>query len=66
MENFDDDVRLTGNGANKSSSNWTVNLFYTPIPKLDIGAEYRHAQREIESGGAGSLDRLQLTTKYSF
>lgn len=66
MEDYDNDVSLTGHGANKSSSSWTVNLFYTPIPKLDIGAEYRHAKREIESGADGSFDRLQLTTKYSF
>jgi len=63
---YDNDASLTGGGANKSSSSWTVNLFYTPIQKLDIGAEYRHAKREIESGAAGSLDRLQLTTKYTF
>jgi hypothetical protein len=43
-----------------------VNLFYSPIPKLDIGAEYRWAQREIESGADGTLDRFQLTSKYSF
>ena len=43
-----------------------MNLFYSPIPKLDIGAEYRWAQREIQSGDEGTLDRFQLTSKYSF
>ena len=43
-----------------------VNLFYSPIPKLDIGAEYRWAKRELESGDDGTLRRFQLTSKYSF
>jgi hypothetical protein len=42
------------------------NLFYSPLPKLDIGAEFRYAQRELENGTDGDLNRLQLTTKYSF
>ncbi len=44
----------------------TANVFYSPLPKLDIGAEFRHAVRELENGVDGSLDRVQLTTKYSF
>ena len=65
-ETYDNDVSLTGPNVNKASESWTVNLFYSPIPKLDIGAEYRWAQREIESGADGTLDRFQLTSKYSF
>jgi hypothetical protein len=63
---YDNEVSLTGTAVNKSSESWTFNTWYTPIPKLDIGAEFRHAQRELESGADGSLDRLQFTTKYSF
>ncbi len=66
MEEYDNDTDLTGTGANKSSDSWTINLFYSPIPKLDIGAEYRRANRELESGVDGDMDRLQFTTKYSF
>lgn len=66
MEEYDNDTDLTGTSANKSSDSWTINLFYSPIPKLDIGAEYRRANRELESGVDGDLDRLQFTTKYSF
>ena len=63
---YDNDVDLTGPNANQASESWTVNLFYSPIPKLDIGAEYRWAQREIESGDDGTLNRFQFTSKYSF
>jgi hypothetical protein len=66
LGDYDNDISLTGPNANKASESWTINLFYSPIPKLDIGAEYRWAQREIESGDEGTLNRFQLTSKYSF
>jgi hypothetical protein len=66
MEDYDNDATRTGGSANKSSWSAAANIFYSPLPKLDIGAEYRYAIREIENGTDGSLSRLQLTTKYSF
>lgn len=66
MQDYDNDTDLTGSAANKSSDSWTLNIFYSPLPKLDVGAEFRRANREIESGDNGDLDRFQFTTKYSF
>lgn len=66
MQSYDNDATLTGGLANKESWSVTANVFYSPLPKLDIGAEFRHAVRELENGADGSLDRVQLTTKYSF
>jgi hypothetical protein len=66
MQSYDNDEELTGGLANKQSWSITANVFYSPLPKLDIGAEFRHALRELENGADGSLDRVQLTTKYSF
>jgi hypothetical protein len=70
LQDYDNDTSLSGSTdgwtPNKASDSWSVNLFYTPIPKLDIGAEYRFATREVENGEEGDLNRLQLTTKYSF
>jgi len=66
MQEYDNDTDYTGLSANKSSWSWTANLFYSPIPKLDLGWEYRYANREIESGADGDFNRLQFTTKYSF
>ena len=66
MQDYDNDVDLTGGLAAKSSWSWTANVFYSPLPKLDVGAEYRKANAEREDGKDGDLDRLQLTTKYSF
>jgi hypothetical protein len=66
MQDYDNESILSNSAANKSSDSWTVNLFYSPIPKLDLGAEYRSATAERENGAEGDLDRFQLTTKYSF
>jgi hypothetical protein len=66
LQEYDYDSILGNSSANKSSDSWTVNLFYSPLPKLDVGAEYRSATAERENGAEGDLDRFQLTTKYSF
>jgi len=66
MQEYDNESILSNSAANKSSNSWTVNLFYSPLPKLDLGAEYRMATAERENGAEGDLDRFQLTTKYSF
>ncbi len=66
MQEYDNDVALTGLGTNKSSMSWAVNAIYSPVPKLDLGLEYRYAQRELESGVDGALNRVQATAKYSF
>lgn len=63
---YDNDVLLTGAGANKSSWSWAINTFYSPLAKLDVGIELRQAEREIESGASGSLRRVQAVAKYSF
>lgn len=62
----DNPVEYTGVGVN--SENWSgqVNLFYSPVDSLSLGIEYLTAEREIESGESGRLDRVQFTSKYSF
>ncbi len=63
---YDNDVALTGGGVNKSSFSWAANMFYSPIPKIDVGVELRHAEREVESGVDGAMNRLHAAVKYSF
>jgi hypothetical protein len=63
---YDNDPALTGTAVTESVSSWSVNLFYTPTPKLDLGAELRFANRELESGVDGDLRRLHLVARYSF
>jgi hypothetical protein len=63
---YDNDVALTGTGVTESVDSLSVNMFYTPTPKLDLGAELRFATRKLESGAEGDLNRLHLVARYSF
>jgi hypothetical protein len=50
----------------KTISNSNVNLMYSPTKNLTFGGEYFMAQREVESGADGDLNRLQFTSKWVF
>jgi len=52
--------------ATKNISNSNVNLMYSPTKSLTFGGEYFVAQREVESGADGDLNRLQFTSKWVF
>jgi len=52
--------------ATRSTQSWHANVFYSPLPKLDLGVEFMHGSREVTSGVDGDLDRLQFMAKYSF
>jgi len=62
---YDNDSVL-GPLVTKSVQSIRGNIFYTPMPKVDIGAEYMYGVREIEDGRKGDINRVQFTTKYSF
>ncbi|MBB6125277.1 DcaP family trimeric outer membrane transporter [Sphingobium subterraneum] len=54
------------NGFNASALSVAGNIFWSPAKGFDLGAEYRHGQRELGSGAKGQLDRLEFAAKYSF
>lgn len=63
---YDNDRELTGSAVTASHYSVAANLIYSPLPKLDLGAEVRYGERELESGIDGSLARLHFLAKYSF
>lgn len=63
---IDNDTDLTGMGVTKTAHSYHLNLIYSPLPKLDIGAELIWAEREIESGDDGEMKRLQFSAKYAY
>ena len=63
---FDNDVALVGWGVTERSQSYRANLIYTPLPKLDIGAEIGWGQRELEDAREGDIKRFQTHVKYSF
>jgi hypothetical protein len=65
-EHYDNSIATSGGSANKSSYSYAADVFYSPVPKFDAGLEFRHANREIESGQDGTLNRVHLVMKYTF
>jgi len=63
---YDNSIASTGGGATESVQSIRANVFYSPLPKVDVGAEIMIGDREVESGADGRLTRVQFTTKYSF
>jgi len=62
---YDNDGSL-GPLVTKSVQSIRGNVFYSPMPKVDVGAELMYGVREIEDGRRGDIRRVQFTTKYSF
>ena len=65
-QRVDNDVLLTGAGANRSAQSLHANLIWSPVTAFDIGAELMFADRKLESGLDGDMTRLILFAKYGF
>lgn len=57
---------MLGSGVTRIVRSATVNLLYSPIPKITFGAEYRYARRDTVGSLSGDLSRLQLSARYNF
>lgn len=66
MARYDNDTALTGLTVNEGAQSYHANLIYSPVPKLDIGAELIFGERSLENGADGDLRRLHTHVKYSF
>jgi hypothetical protein len=56
----------TTRGINRSDRSQHLNLIWSPVPAVNLGAELIHAQRTVVGGDRGSLNRVQLSAQYSF
>jgi hypothetical protein len=62
----DNELALTGQEVTKSASSMHINLIFSPRTWLDFGVEFMLARRELENGVDGNLQRLQISTKFSY
>ncbi|WP_210401762.1 DcaP family trimeric outer membrane transporter [Lacimicrobium sp. SS2-24] len=62
----DNDTTLTGVSVTQATRSARVNAIYSPSKELSFGLEYSHAQRDMENGLDGDMDRLQFSAKYTF
>ncbi len=53
-------------GVNREMRSAHLNLIWTPVSKVNVGAELIGARREVEGGASGSLTRLQFSAQYEF
>ena len=60
------DLLTISNDPTKTSQSYSANILYSPVKKLTFGAELKHAEREVESGNDGDMERLQFSVKYAF
>lgn len=66
MAHFDNDASPTGQSATERAQSFHANLIYSPLPKLDVGAELIWGQRSLENDLDGDLRRIHTHVKYSF
>jgi len=62
----DNPVRLTSGAVTDTVSSLHTNLIYSLTPKIDIGVEYIRADRELENGDDGAMNKVQFSAKYGF
>ncbi|MCI5047064.1 MAG: DcaP family trimeric outer membrane transporter [Aquisalinus sp.] len=62
----DNPVAFTGSGVTDEVYSVHANLIYQIAPKLDVGVEYIYANRELESGIDGAMNKIQFSAKYGF
>lgn len=51
---------------NREAWSTAGNVFYSPVPGVDLGVEYRHGNRELVNALNGHVDRFDFAAKYSF
>lgn len=62
----DNPVLLTTNQVTDQSWNGLVNLIWNPVGPLNVGVELMYAERRLEDGRSGNLQRVQFSTQYNF
>lgn len=65
---FDDssDYARANPEANKRLTDYAANLIYSPVPKINLGAEYHHGKRETFDNKEADISRINLSANYSF
>lgn len=62
----DNPVQLTSGDVTDEVQSWHANLIYTVSSKVDVGIELSRADRELENGIDGAMNRLQFSARYGF
>ena len=52
--------------TNKRLTDYMANVIYSPVPKVNLGAEYHHGKRETFDNREADVSRVNLSATYSF
>lgn len=65
---FDDssDYARANPETNKRLTDYVANVIYSPVPKINLGAEYHHGKRETFDNKEADISRINLSANYSF
>lgn len=63
---IDNPVEFTGTNVEENAYSVHVNLLYSPLTPVTFGIEFLRAQRALESGADGNINRVQFSGKYMF
>ncbi|UNK42281.1 DcaP family trimeric outer membrane transporter [Luteimonas sp. S4-F44] len=66
LASLDNDPLLTGGSVTERAQSFRVNMIYSPARNLDVGGELSWADRRLENGLEGDLQRVHTHIKYSF
>jgi hypothetical protein len=56
----------TFNGINQADHSQHLNLIWSPVANVNLGAEFLHASRSVTGGARGELNRVQFSAQYNF
>ncbi|MEO0463469.1 MAG: DcaP family trimeric outer membrane transporter [Pseudomonadota bacterium] len=62
----DNPVALTTNQVTDESWNAFANIIWSPVGPINLGLEVMYAERTLEDGRSGNLQRVQFSTQYNF
>lgn len=65
---FDDssDYARANPETNKRLTDYVANVIYSPVPKINLGAEYHHGKRETFDNKEADISRINFSANYSF
>lgn len=62
----DHDAQPAGTEVTERIQSIRANLLHSPLRRLTFGGELMLAERELQSGARGSMNRVQFSAKYEF
>jgi hypothetical protein len=62
----DNDSAISGFAVPRNYQSAHADIVWSPIDRMSVGAEYIWGRRKDESGDDGTLNRLQISAKYSY